>query len=136
MSNVQGGTGPDTGKIFDLQERLVDYAVRIIRVVDALGGSRAAAHIGGQVLRSGTSPAANYAEAQSAESRADFIHKIKVVLKELRETRVWLTVIARAGLVKPATRLEYLLHESEELIAIFVRSEQTARRNSKRSPAT
>jgi four helix bundle protein len=132
----KGAQGPDAGKIFDLQERLVDYAVRIIRVVDALGGSRAAAHIGGQVLRSGTSPAANYAEAQSAESRADFIHKIKVVLKELRETRVWLTVIARAGLVKPATRLEYLLHESEELIAIFVRSEQTARRNSKRSPAT
>ncbi len=73
---------------FDLQERLIGFAVRVINVVEALPGDRIGNHIGGQLLRSGTSPAANYGEAQSAESRRDFLHKMKVALKELRETHV------------------------------------------------
>jgi four helix bundle protein len=118
---------------FDLQERLIDYAVRIIRVAEALPDTRVGNHIRGQLLRCGTSPAANYAEAQSAESRPDFIHKVKVILKELRETRVWLSIVVRARLL-PEKKLRPLLTETDELIAIFVRSEQTARRNLKRSP--
>ena len=78
---------------FDLDERLLNFTCSIIDVVESLSARRAGNHIGGQLIRCGTSPAANYAEAQSAESRKDFIHKLKVVLKELRESRVWLLVI-------------------------------------------
>jgi four helix bundle protein len=75
---------------FDLQERLVDFAVRVMTVAEELPNERAGQHVASQLIRSGTSPAANYGEAQSAESRKDFIHKMKVSLKELRETHVWL----------------------------------------------
>ena len=78
----------------------------------------------------GTSPAANYAESQSAESRLDFIHKIEVVLKELRETKVWLMIITKATLVTPQTLLEPMIQECDELISIFVKSVQTANRRS------
>jgi four helix bundle protein len=77
-------------KSFDLEERLIDFAVRIIRISESLPKTRVGNHIAGQLIRSGTSSAPNYGEAQSAESRSDFIHKMKVCLKELRETRVWL----------------------------------------------
>ncbi len=113
-------------KRFDLEERLINFAVRIIRLAEHLPNSRTGNHIRGQLLRCGTSPAPNYAEAQSAESKADFIHKIKIVLKELRETKVWLVIIARASLVKPQTLLEPLIHECDELISIFVKSVKTA----------
>ena len=83
---------------FDLEERLIDFAVRIIKLTEAFPNTRSGNHIRGQVLRSGTSPAPNYAEAQSAESRSDFVHKIKIALKELRETKVWLRMIGKAGL--------------------------------------
>ena len=73
-------------RIFDLEERLIDFAVRIIRIVESLPKTKVANHIAGQLVRCGTSPAPNYGEAQSAESRSDFIHKMKVALKELRET--------------------------------------------------
>ena len=73
-------------KKYDLKDRLIDYAVRIIRLSENLPNTRVGNHISGQILRSGTSPAPNYGEAISAESRADFIHKLKVALKELRET--------------------------------------------------
>ena len=75
-------------KLFNLQDRLIDFAVRIIKVTESLQRNRTTEHISKQLLRSGTSPAANYGEAQSAESRADFIHKLKIALKELRETEV------------------------------------------------
>ena len=78
----------------ELQNRLIDFAVRIINVADALPNSPAGRHISGQILRCGTSPAPNYAEARGAESRADFVHKLKVALKELNETSVWLRVSA------------------------------------------
>ena len=75
---------------FNLEGRLVDFAVRIIHAAESLPKTKAGNHIAGQLIRCGTAPAANYGEAQDAESRAGFIHKMKVSLKELRETRVWL----------------------------------------------
>ena len=85
---------------FDLQDRLIDFAVRIISVVEALPNTRVGNHIASQLVRSGTSPAPNYGEAQSAESRRDFVHKMKVALKELRETQVWLLIIERKKYVR------------------------------------
>ena len=90
-------------------------------------------HIAGQLIRCGTSPAPNYGEAQSAESRSDFIHKMKVSLKELRETRVWLLIIARAELIKPPSKLEPLIDENNELISIFVTSIKTAKKGKKKA---
>lgn len=113
---------------YDLEERLIDYSVRIIRLSEELPDSKAGRHISAQLLRSGTSPAPNYGEAQSAESRADFIHKIKIALKELKESRIWLKVIARAEMLKSSSSLESLLQETEELIAILFTSAQTARK--------
>jgi four helix bundle protein len=78
---------------YDLEERLLDFAVRIIEIVEALPNTRTGNHIAGQLLRCGTSPAPNYGEAQSAESRQDFVHKMKICLKELRETNVWLKIV-------------------------------------------
>jgi four helix bundle protein len=78
-----------------LEERLIDFAVAIVDVVESLPNSKAGNHIANQLIRSGTSPAPNYGEARSAESRKDFIHKMKISLKELRETMIWLKIIAR-----------------------------------------
>jgi len=114
---------------YDLEERLIDFAVRIIRAADSLPKSKVGRHISRQLIRSGTSPAPNYGEAQSAESRADFIHKMKISLKELRETRVWLLIIVRANLIQPNSKLEPLLDENNQLISIFVTSIKTARQN-------
>jgi len=122
-----------TGKNFDLEERLIDFAVRVIRRAEFLPKSRVGIHIAGQLVRSGTSPAPNYGEAQAAESRSDFIHKMKISLKELRETRIWLLMIIRANLIKPASRIEPLLDETDQLISIFVTSIKTARQNQKRT---
>jgi len=116
---------------FDLQERFIDYAVRIIKLSEALPETKAGKHVSSQILRSGTSPAPNYGESQSAESPADFVHKLKVALKELRETEIWLKIIMRAQMVKPAALVEPLLRETDELIAILFKSVETA---SKRKP--
>lgn len=114
---------------FDIEERLIDFAVRIIRTAESLPKSKAGSHIAGQIIRSGTSPASNYGEAQSAESRSDFIHKMKIALKEPRETRIRLLMIGRATLIKPVSKLDSLLDESNQLIAIFVTSINTVKRN-------
>ena len=115
---------------YDLQDRLLDFSVRIINVVEALPNTRAGNHIAGQLIRCGTSPAPNYGEAQSAESRKDFIHKIKIVLKELRETDVWLNIIQRRKLFsKSNNKLHALIVECNELISIFVTSVKTAKKN-------
>ena len=119
-------------KAYDLEERLIDFAVRIIRMIEDLPNTRVGNHIAGQLLRCGTSPAPNYGEAQAAESRADFIHKMKVCLKELRETRVWLLMIVRAKLIKPTSKLDPLIQENNELISIFVTSIRTAKKGKKR----
>lgn len=113
---------------FDLEERLIDFAVRVIGVVESLPDTKAGNHIAGQLVRSGTSPAPNYGEAQSAESPKDFIHKMKIALKELRETMIWLKIIQRKPLCAPE-RLDSILTECNELIAIFVTSINTARKN-------
>ena len=113
---------------FDLEDRLVDFAVRVINVVEALPDSKAGRHVAGQLVRAGTSPAPNYGEAQSAESRRDFIHKMKIALKELRETSVWLKIIERKPLCGP-DRLRGITLECNELISIFVKSIETAKRN-------
>ena len=114
-------------KIFDIEERLIDFAVRIIRTAESLPKTKVGNHIAGQLIRCGTSPAPNYGEAQSAESRSDFIHKMKVSLKELRETRIWLLMTVKANLIKPASKLEPLINENNELISIFVTSVKTAK---------
>lgn len=108
-------------------ERLLDYAVRSITVAQALPKSSAGRHIGTQLLRSGTSTGANYNEAHAAESRRDFIHKMQIVLKELREAQYWLQVIERAKML-PDKQLKNLLVESNELIAMTVSSIVTARK--------
>ena len=114
---------------FDLQDRLIDYAVRIINLSEALPNTKAGKHVSSQMLRSGTSPAPNYGEAQSAESPADFVHKLKISLKELRETEIWLKIIVKAEMIKPASQLVPILQETDELIAILFTSIETAKKN-------
>lgn len=120
-------------RTFDLQDRLVDFSVRIIRLSEAIPESRAGKHLCLQLLRSGTSPAPNYGEAQSAESKADFIHKLKIALKELRETEIWLKVIVRAELIRPPEHLAPLIKETDELIAILFKSVETAKTSKERT---
>ena len=100
-------------------------------MAESLPNTKVGNHVSGQLVRCGTSPAPNYGEAQGAESRADFIHKMKVCLKELRETRVWLLIIIRAELIKPASKLDSLIQETNELISIFVISIRTAKKRKK-----
>ena len=119
-------------KKFDLQERFIDYAVRIINLSEQFPETKTGKHIASQILRSGTSPAANYGEAQSAESRADFIHKLKIALKELRETEVWLKIIIKAKTIQPSVKLSTLLQETDELISILFKSIDTAKKNNER----
>jgi four helix bundle protein len=111
---------------YDLEERLIKFAVSVISITDTMPNTKAANHLGGQLLRSGTSPALNYAEAQSGESRNDFIHKIKLVLKELRETLVCLKIIHKSKLFKSEEEILSILKETNELVSIFVKSAQTA----------
>jgi len=120
-------------RTYDLEERLIDFAVRIIKIAESLPKTKVVNHVSGQLIRCGTSPAPNYGEAQSAESRSDFIHKMKVSLKELRETRIWLLIIVRAKLISPASKVEPLINENNELISIFVTSIETARKNLKKT---
>jgi four helix bundle protein len=82
------------------EERLIDFAVRIVKLSANLPKTPAGKHIAGQILRSGTSPAPNYGEARGAESHADFVHKLRIVLKELNETSIWLRVIDRSQLLR------------------------------------
>ena len=121
------------GNTFDIEDSLINFAVRIIRIAESLPKTRIGYHIAGQIIRSGTSPAPNYGEAQGAESRLDFIHKMKLSLKELRETRVWLLMIVKANLIKPVSKLDPLIDENNQLISIFVKSIDTARQNIKKN---
>ncbi len=121
-----------TDRRYDLEERLMMFADRILNVVDSLPRTRTGNHIGNQLVRCGSSPVANYGEAQSAESRSDFIHKLKLSLKELRETRIWLRLLQRRLLIKPAAKLAPLLKEGDELIAIFAASARTAEKKNAR----
>ncbi len=113
----------------DLSGRLLDFAAEIIKLVVRLNKSSVGRHIGGQLTRSGTSTGANYEEACGAESRADFIHKLQIVLKELRESSYWLRLIRKTRLI-PVTdpNLSALLQEAEELTKIIAKSIVTARK--------
>lgn len=118
---------------FDLEERLIEFAIKIIKITEALDNTRAGNHIASQLVRSGTAPALLYGEAQSAESRNDFIHKLKVLLKELRETLVALKIIQRVPLIKTTESVDKAMIECNELISIFVKSIETARKNNEKS---
>jgi four helix bundle protein len=116
-------------KKYNLEERLIDFAVLILEVGESLFNTRAGNPIASQIVRSGTAPALNYGEAQSAESRQDFIHKLKIILKELRETSIALKIIKRKPLTKNLDKVDKAITECNELIAIFVKSVATANLN-------
>ena len=110
----------------NIADRLLEFAVRVIKLVNALPKTAVGKHVGAQLLSSGTSPGANYEEARGAESRADFIHKLGIVLKELKESRFWLRLIHRTEILNPQ-RVEPMIDECEELIAIIAKSIVTAK---------
>ena len=114
---------------FDLEERLIEFSVLLIEITNDMTKNKAGNHLAGQLVRSGTSVSLNYGEAQSGESRKDFIHKMKIVLKELRESFICLKIIHRTKLSKKETKIEKAIKENNELIAIFVRSIETAQNN-------
>ena len=116
---------------YDLEERLLEYSVRIIKIVEQIQKTKTGNHVAGQLLRSGTSPYPNHGEAQAAESPKDFVHKLRISLKELRETQRWLTLVQRVPLVEQPERLNEILQETEELIKIFVTSIKTAEKERK-----
>jgi four helix bundle protein len=122
---------PRNAARFDLEDRLLEFSARIIRLVDALPNTRASNHVAGQLLRCGTSPYGNHGEVEAAESRKDFVHKLRVCLKELKETRRWLRLLQKADLVSQS-KMVAILSETEELIKIFFTSIRTAEKNSER----
>jgi len=116
-------------KSLDLEQRLIDFAVGMIKLVRSIPSDPGGKYLGGQLVRSGLSPALNYGEAKSAESSADFIHKMKVALKELRETFVALKILRQSGIFQNEQALSGWINECNELISIFVKSIQTAEYN-------
>ena len=116
-------------KKYDLEERLINFSVSIINIVNDMPSTKPANHLSGQLIRSGTSVALNYGEAQSAESQKDFIHKMRIVLKELRESLVCLRIIYKSNLYGNEDKLLIAKKENKELIAIFVKSIETAKNN-------
>ena len=119
----------ETEKKFDLEERLVAFAVKILTLVEKLQMNITTRYISAQLIRSGLSPALNYGEAKSAESANDFIHKMKISLKELRESYISLKILRQIGIQNVI--LDNCLIECNELISIFVKSIQTAERRRK-----
>ena len=111
---------------YDLEDRLINFAVEIIVTCGRIGGSFASQHLSKQLIRSATSSALNYGEPQSAESSRDFLHKMKICLKELRESLVNLKIQKGANLIKGVEKLDILLKENNELIAIFAISIRTS----------
>jgi len=114
-----------------LEERLIDFAVRIIKLSANLPKTPAGKHIAGQILRAGTSPAPNYGEARGAESHADFVHKLRIVLKELNETSIWLRIIKRCHLLREEL-LSDIIEENNSLSKIFTASLKTSRQPKRR----
>jgi four helix bundle protein len=114
---------------YDLEERLISFAIRMLEISEILTKTYAGSHIANQLVRCGTSPAFNYGEAQGAESAKDFIHKMGIILKELRETGICLKLIYRKPLIKIPDEVSPDLIECNELIAIFATSIRTAKAN-------
>jgi len=140
MLNAQGSMFNDQfsnarllmeNKKYDLEDRLVEYGCRMIDVVEALPPTRAGNYIAGQLIKCCLSPAFNYGEVQAAESRNDFIHKLGIVLKELKECRTALKIVRRKEMIKPVKRIDEIFTETEELIAIVAKSIETATKNRK-----
>lgn len=115
----------DQQRADEIEQRLIDFAVRIIKVADSLPKTSAGKHIAGQLLRAGTSAAPNYAEARGAESNADFVHKLRIALKELNESCVWLRMACRAKLMD-GDRLDDVIDENRQLCRILNASVTTA----------
>ena len=115
---------------FNLEERLVNFAVLILEITEKLPETRGSSHLSGQLVRCGTAPALHYGEAQSAESRKDFIHKMKIALKEMRESLICLKIIERKRYLRDQS-IENSISELNELISIFVKSIETAKANLK-----
>jgi four helix bundle protein len=116
---------------YDLEERLLDFGAGIISLTRKLNTNYAERHVGNQLLRAGTAPLSHHGEAQGAESPADFIHKMRLALKELRESERWLKLILRASLLPKEIDLSVLLNETDQLIRIFVTSIATAEKRRK-----
>jgi len=116
-------------KPYDLEDRLIRFSIRMLTIAELLVKTRAGNHIAGQLERCGTSPSFNNGEAQAAESPEDFIHKLRVVLKELKETRVCLKIIILKPLLDNPQQLNTDIQECNELIAIFRKSIETAEKN-------
>ena len=110
---------------YDLEDRLIAFAADVCRICDRLPHTVTGRHVGGQLVRSGTAPLAHYGEAQGAESRRDFVHKMRVALKELRETKAWLKFVTRVPLGEVSSARSALA-ECDQLVAIFVSSVRTA----------
>jgi len=120
-------------KKYDIDERLIDFSVDIISFVESLPNTKSAAHLGGQLLRSGTLPSLNYGEVKGAESKNDFLHKMKICLKELRESYNCLRIMHRAKIYKSEQKIVELITECDELISIFVKSINTASKTKRTS---
>src|SRR5947207_14877715 len=117
----------------EMVKRLIHFAVRVGKVVDALPDTRMGRHIGGQLVRSGTSPAPNYEEACAAESPADFVHKLSIGLKELRESRCWIRLIIKTEML-PEHRMGELLDKCNQLCSIIAQSIVTAKKRREKKP--
>ncbi len=130
--NIEVNSSSQNKRKFDLEERLIDFSILIIEISESLNKTPSGIYISGQIVRSGTSPALHYGEAQSAESRADFVHKLKILLKELRETLVALKLIKRYPLTNKLEIIDKALAEGHELIAIFNKSVETAKKNNEK----
>jgi four helix bundle protein len=116
---------------YDLEDRLLEFAANILELTESLPNTRAGNHVAGQLLRCGTSSLSNHGEVEAAESRRDFLHKLRICLKELRETKRWLRLVSRVKKLGPPADLISHLNEVEELIRIFVASIRTAEKNAK-----
>ena len=113
---------------FNLEERLINFAVLVLEITEKLPDTKGSNHLSSQLVRSGTAPALHYGEAQSAESRKDFIHKMKIALKEMRESLICLKIIERKNYLCDQSTVN-AISELHELISIFVKSIETARKN-------
>jgi len=122
---------PTSKHVYDLEDRLLEFGAKIVQLTESLPNTRAGNHIAGQLLRCGTSAFSNHGEVEAAESRRDFLHKLRICLKELRETKRWLRLLGRVNKVETPANFNSCLKEVEELIRIFVASVRTAKRNAK-----
>jgi len=132
LAEVSDGEYAPTSKpTYDLEDRLLEFAAKIVELTESLPNTRAGNHIAGQLLRCGTSSLSNHGEVEAAESRRDFLHKLRICLKELRETRRWLRLVGRVKKLGAPANFSSCLNEVDELIRIFVASIRTAERNAK-----